>query len=143
MTAVSASASARPKFEFRWKCSYMGTIDYEVFGDGEAYKVEVRRSAGDYERTIFNGDDARWQRDVVDAIDLIRRSSSPSTPISPETVAAFNAWLLSEHLANVAKLRAAPERYGIIAADDPILVPPRPVTGARYEVGTGWVRNQD
>jgi hypothetical protein len=141
MTAVSAAVPARAKFEFRWKCSFMGTIDYEVFGDGETYRIGVRRSASDYERSIFNGGDQEWQRDVVSAIDLVRRSSSPSQPLSPETVAAFNAWLLAEHEASIAKMKAKPERYGFLAEDDPLLRAPRPVIGARYEVGSGWIRN--
>lgn len=124
---------------FRWKGSAMGTVWYRVTGDGNPYDVEVRRLATDHERRIFNGEEAEWRRDVLGSIDLLRRSGSCDLPIPTEVVAAFNEWLLAEHEKHVRSIKGHPERYGEIADDDPLLEPPRPVKGARYAVGTGWI----
>lgn len=128
-----------PKYEFRFISAYLGQIDYEVFGDGPSYRVSVRREASAYERSIFNGGDAEWQRDVVDAIGLIHKRASYE-PISGAVVEAFNAWRQGEHDAFVAKLKASPEKYGDIPETDPLLKAPIAVTGAHYVVDTGWVR---
>lgn len=131
------------QMHFRWTVSYLGCVEYEVWGDGAPYRVEVRREASAYERAAFNGTDAEWQRDVEGAIGLIRRVPDCDRPISPHVVDAFNAWRSAEHETFVERLRSRPERYGNIAPNDPLLVPPPVVRGAHYEVGKGWVVNAD
>lgn len=130
-------------YAFRWKCSAFGTVWYLASGDGEPYEIEVRRFASDHERRIFNGDEVEWRRDVLGAIDLLRRSSWPDRPLPAELVAAFNAWLLAEHERHVRLIKAHPDRYGDVSDDDPLLAPPRPVRGARYVVGSGWAVEED
>ncbi len=126
-------------YSFKWVSSYMGCVDYTVYGDGESYRVQVRRETSDYERGRFNHNSMNeWDRDVVASIDLLRRVNRSDQPIKAEIVDAFNAWLQAKHSAFVAKLRAEPERYGEIAEDDPVLIAPRVVHGGFYAVGCGW-----
>lgn len=132
-------STRQPRITFENVSAYMGTFDYMVYGDGQPYRVEVRRSAGDYERSVFNGDDARWNRDVLGAIDLLRRTSDPGRALTAAVVAAFNQWQAARHATNLARIVSNPARYGELAADDALRIPPRPVRGAVYQVGTGWV----
>lgn len=113
----------------------MGFAEYEVAGDGAAYRVEVRRSASEYERSIFSGTEAEWQRDVIPSIGLLRRMYEPMKPIPGAVVAAFNAWRTAEHARTLSEIR---DRHGTI----PDLVssdPPPPVCGGAYVVGSGWI----
>lgn len=128
-----------PHLTFENVSAYMGTFDYTVYGDGQPYRVEVRRTAGDYERSVFNGDDGRWNRDVLGSIDLLRRANNSGQALSAAVVAAFNEWQSTRHAANLARIEADPARYGELAPDDALRIPPRPVRGAVYQVGTGWV----
>lgn len=123
---------------FRFVSAYLGEVQYEVIGDGAPYRVTVRRRAESYERSIFNGGEAEWQRDVVAAIGTLHRHIS-CDEISPDVVAAFNHWLQAEHAMSIAHMKAHPARYGALSDDDPIVQPPAAVTGAHYVVGTGWV----
>jgi len=126
---------------FRSVLSYRGCHTYEVCGDGSPYRVEVRHDASAYHRSIFGGDDAKWQRDVVAAIGLLHRRHDCDTPVSQRVVDAFNAWRAAEHAQIVEEIRSQPGRHGNLAPDNPILVPPQVVCGARYEAGKGWVVN--
>jgi hypothetical protein len=127
-------------YRFRWTCSYMGTVDYEIVGDGPVYTATLRREASDYEESIYNHRSplADWERDVVASIGLLHRSDSRFA-IAQEVVDAFNAWRQAEHDAFVKLLRDHPEKYGPFGDDDPLLVPPVPARGAHYQVGTGWI----
>jgi hypothetical protein len=136
---VAPTAFPAPLITFVNVSAYMGTFDYTVYGDGQPYRVEVRRTAGDYERSVFNGDDARWDRDVVGAIDLLRRTGNPCQALSDPVVEAFNDWQAARHSANLARIEANPARYGEVPPDDALRIPPRPVRGAMYRIGTGWV----
>jgi hypothetical protein len=113
-------------FKFELAVSYLGCTDYVVYGDGPAYRIEVRHEASDYERSIFNGTDSEWQRDCVAAIGQVHRRSESWIPLKPELIAAFNAWRLREH-----------ER--VIKENDPMFAAPPVVRGAHYQVGVGWV----
>lgn len=128
-----------PQYRFRWTCSFMGQMEYEVIGDGAPYRVEVRREAGAYERSIFNGDETEWQRDVVAAVDVLHRVSHPEKPVPAGVVEAFNGWLQERHAAHAADIARQPDRYGVLAEDDPILKAPRAVRGGHYVVDRGWV----
>lgn len=113
----------------------MGFAEYEVAGDGAAYRVEVRRSVSEYERSIFSGTEAEWQRDVIPSIGLLRRMYEPRKPIPGAVIAAFNTWRAAEHARTVSEIR---DRYGpslnLVFPD-----PPPPVRGGAYVVGSGWV----
>jgi hypothetical protein len=130
------------KYQFRWTSSYMGVVEYHVFGDGERYTVSLRTMASDYEKSIYNHGSplADWQRDVVAAIDLLHRKDSRYS-ISQDVVDAFNAWRASEHARELATISGNPAKYGEVAANDPVRTPPRPVRGAFYRCGDGWVVN--
>jgi hypothetical protein len=122
---------------FEFVLTYLGYCIYEVYGDGPSYRIQLRQRADAYERSIFAGTDAEWQRDIVAAIGLLHRCDGQ--PISQPVVDAFNDWRAARHASDVAHLRAHPERYGSLSESDPVLVAPAPVRGARYLVGTGWV----
>lgn len=115
----------------------MGFAEYEVAGDGAPYRVEVRRSADEYERSIYNGTEADWQREVIPSIGLLRRMYNASVPIPDAVISAFNAWREAEHARVMSEIR---DRYGSVP-DIELSQPPPPVRGGVYEVGTGWIVN--
>jgi hypothetical protein len=125
---------------FRWRCSCRGLVWYSVTDHTGTYEVELRRGVLDYERRDYNGTAEEFARDVVASVGLLRRAYRSDLPIPAETVAAFNAWRAAEHAAQITQLDRSPERYGVIAPTDPIRTPPMVAVGARYEVGTGWIR---
>jgi hypothetical protein len=126
------------RYRFRWTCAYMGCVEYEVLGDGPQYKVEIRRSTSEYERSVFNGTEDEWQRDVLGALGGLRRYHMPTESIPDPVVDAFNDWRAAEHSARMRELRSQPERYGEIAEDDPVFAPPPPVHALVYAPGEGW-----
>ena len=98
--------------KFKWRCSYQGSIWFDVWDETGMYELELRRSAEDYERKCYNGDDADWQRNVVDMIGVLRRSHGSDQEVPPATLQAFNAWRKAEHDAQIAKMTAEPKLYG-------------------------------
>jgi hypothetical protein len=119
------------RYRFRWTCSYMGNVEYEVAGDGPTYRVELRREAPDCERAIFGGTEEDWQWDVVGTIGVLKRVGRE---IPPAVVQEFNTWRAEEH----ARLIAEIGREGPIRDGDPVLQLPPPVRGGIYVVGAGW-----
>jgi hypothetical protein len=116
-------------YNFRWTCSYMNSAYYDVIGDGQTYEIELRRGVCAYERSIYNGTEAEWQRDIVPLIGAIKRVGGYRVPDA--VVDAFNAWRAAEHLMERRKLDAHPEKYGVIDWDnDPLFPTPKPVRAA-------------
>jgi hypothetical protein len=128
---------------FRFISSFLNSEHYEVLGDGAPYRIETRRpikdGLEDYQRSIFNGTEAEWQRDVIGASNLVYRATEPGKPLPQTVIDAFNSWRAAEHAQQVAAIRAHPAGYGDLEADDPILIPPSTVLGCRYVVGDGWL----
>lgn len=123
------------KPRFQWKCSFMGTVDYIVTDETGTYCATLRHSVGKYESSIANGNGVR--RDMQQAIGLLVRNSHE--PIPAATIDAFNEWRLADHVAAFATIDADPERYGVIAADDPLRQPPMIAKAGRYIIGQGWI----
>lgn len=119
--------------KFKWQCSFMGTVYYRVTTATESFEASIRHSVSDYELSIANGDDVR--RAMLTGIGMLVHRAEP---LPADIVAAFNAWRAAEHLAQMAKLDAAPERYGIIAPDDELRRPPMIARAASYDRATGW-----
>ena len=72
-----------------WKVSYLQEVDYEVYGDGPMYRVSVRWAADTYFRSIYNGDEDQWQREIVAGVRVLHTSKSEM--VKPEVLAAFRA----------------------------------------------------
>jgi hypothetical protein len=127
---------------FRWTCSYLNCVWYEVTDETGTYEVELRRRVSDYERSITSYTDEAWERDVVAAIGILHRTSS-TRPIPDETVAAFNEWQQSVREEWIAKWKANPDRYGLFDPTDISAQPFEPVKGGHYVIGKGWVVTYD
>jgi len=123
---------------FEWRIRGLGTEEYEVFGDGPSYRIELRFEATAYQRSIFNGDEIEWRRDVVAAVGLVWRSCGPDRPLPQRVVDEFNAWRALRHATAMHEICSQPQRYLPIAKDDPHFAPPPVVRGAHYEIGKGW-----
>jgi hypothetical protein len=138
MTTATAN-----QIRFRWVSSYLNIVDYDVYGDGSPYRIETRRAINrfnyDYQRSIFNGTEAEWQRDVIGAIDLLFRSHHTEQALPQTVVDAFNAWRAAEHAQQIAHIKAHPEKYGDLDENDPLFEAPPVVRGAQYVISTGWV----
>lgn len=129
--------------KFYWKGSAFGYQWFQVYDATGTYEAELRHSVGAYELSIANGDDVR--RDMQGAIGLlVRHASVPDEgggrtfAVPQATLEAFNAWRLAEHESAVAKIRAHPERYGVLDDDDPILRAPMVARRGTYVTGEGW-----
>ena len=76
--------------QFHWKVAYMGEVDYEVYGDGAVYRVSLRYAAEPYFRSIYNGDENQWQREVVASVGVLHTGCSEM--VKPEVLAAFREY---------------------------------------------------
>jgi len=120
---------------FRWKCSYLSLVWYDVTDETGTYEIEWRHNATEYEHSICNGEDI-WQSEVLPAIGTIKRSHDVDTSIPESTVKAFNVWRSTEHDKFIAMMEAQPEKYGL-KPDDSLRNPPQIVSGAVYVPGKG------
>jgi hypothetical protein len=125
------------QFSFHWVSRFLDSDDYEVVGDGAPYRITLRFGAGAYERSIFNGDEAAWQREAVSAVGFLCRGDTAA--ISQSVVDQFNAWRATEHAQTVRELQSRPDLFGPVPEGDPRLESPRTVQGARYVTGIGWI----
>jgi hypothetical protein len=126
---------------FKWRCSYQGTVWYDVCDHTGTYEAEFRHRADEYECVGYNGD----PRELVDAIGIFRRSHILSSndeklfEVPQSTVDAFNAWRIAERAKHVAEIKSQPHRYGEIDESDPFLFPPiLPARQGHYVMGKGW-----
>jgi hypothetical protein len=118
------------QYQFKRECSFMGEIDFVVFGDGTPYGLTLRHMLGDYERSILNGGEEYAVRMVEPLIGRVRNRHDPLKPVPAAVLAAFNAWRLAEWEGFMTVLKAHPEKYGEwdeIAGDFPT---PAPVASA-------------
>lgn len=133
------------QIKFEWLSSFMGVVEYRIYDSTGTYRAEIRHSYSDYERSIANGADVI--RDSESAIGILRRCHGVgpdySYEIPAETLAAFNEWRAAEHARHIAALESQPERYGIIAPNDPLRNPPMVAKRGRYIAGTGWLALAD
>ena len=123
-------------------CAYLGETDYRAIGRADLGRLTVRHRLGEYERSILNGGAEYAVRMVEPLIGCIRAFCGKRIP--DDIVNAFNAWRAAEHAASVARIKAAPERYGEWSEleSDPFFAPPRPVRGAYLSPdGTDWLYN--
>lgn len=112
----------------------MNSAYFDVHGDGERYEIELRRGVCAYERSIFNGSETEWQRDILPLVGAIKRGGG--YPIPQAVVDAFNEWRMAEHLVQRRQIDANPERYGVIDwGNDPMFKAPEAVRAA-YSVTT-------
>lgn len=125
-------------YSFRWTCGWFGGTEYEVHGDGPAYRVEVRNDASEELRRHLGYKDETWFGEILPSIGLLRRSHRADQPLKPEVVEAFNAWRRAEYDRWMAEIKANPDKYGTLD-DNPMWAPPAEVRGGHFVVGTGWM----
>lgn len=122
---------------FAWKVSFADYVEFEVTDESGTYRVEMRqRPPSAYWLQHANGDDVR--RDMHADLGLLRLSHGFPFEVSRATLDAFNAWRLAEHEDHIRQMEARPDRYGVIAADDPLRQPPLVAWRGFYVSGQGW-----
>ena len=137
-------------YTFEFTCGYMGCIEYAVYGDGTprhivSYRIEWRRQFGDYERSITNtgGDPTYIARMIEPTIGKVCRASDARQPIPADVLEAFNAWRLAKHEADMAHMKAHPERYGDFARIEAEYPPPAPLAGIHLKDDiSGWLDDE-
>lgn len=122
------------KYQFRFASSYMNEIEYDCFDASGDYRVILRAGTSDYERSIFNGTPQEYERQCAAVVGYLR--GRHGRRLSLAAVAAFNDWQKDKTRLALARFDAEPERYGIIAADDPIRQPLLAKGAAYWE--DGW-----
>lgn len=125
-------------YKFSRKSAYRGTLWFDCYGQEEGSgELELRMGLDDSERAELNYTPEALERDVLGSIGVLQWRHGLE-PVPQAMLDAFNAWRLAEHSAAIAKMDAAPERYGL-TPDDPLRTPP-PLAwaGGQYMVGEGW-----
>ncbi len=112
--------------KFAFKSSYMNCVWFTVSDSTGHYEAELRLGLSDYEAGIYNGN---YQADCAPMVGFMR-ATLRQIPI--ETVRAFNAWQKEKTESALAKMDAAPERYGIIPPDDSMRIPMQAKGAALY-----------
>lgn len=105
---------------FAFACSYQGTTWFKATDDsGAAFEVEFRHSLSDYERRTLNGGpDGAFAAEVESLLGYLVPRNYPATPLTLETVRAFNSWQVAECARWRAMIEGAPERYGELKPED-------------------------
>ena len=127
------------KPRFKWTCSYRGSQWFDVTDETGTYEVELRHTIIEDDRSIYNGSDAEWDREVVCSLNVLHRSHWSNREIPASTVAAFNEWRQAERDQVFAEMAAEPQRYGDPSTFTKYFEPITPARGGRYVIGTGWV----
>lgn len=109
------------KHQFSFVSLYLNVIEYDCRDETGCYRLQFRVGVSDYEKSIYNGTAEQYAADCAAVVGWL--TASWPRIISPETVAAFNIWQQEKTAASLAKMDAAPEKYGLISADDPIRNP--------------------
>jgi hypothetical protein len=113
---------------FTWKCSYMGATDFACHVAGWPQTVTLHRTPSNYELSIIN---PTWLEHRLASVNTLTATCSVGPQVTPEIVAAFNAWASRVHAEAMASMRAQPERYG--PADELHDEPPAPALGAYFD----------
>lgn len=133
-------AQTVPTFTFKLRHLRFGNaLWFDVWENGLHYQVTVGDTSHRHSEDWMSGlTDEQYRRDVVGRENLISlfNTSAPSK----ELVDAFNAWREKLHAELLDRVCSQPDRYGVIAQDDPIRKPYPVVHAASYEIGVGWVR---
>jgi hypothetical protein len=128
---------AGKRYEFAFKSSYLGEVDYMVSDSTGTFRATLRHGLGDYERSILNGPDVVHECETAIGL-LIRCVCDNGGEVLPETVAAFNAWRAAEAQRMADFMKARPERFGAdIQTETPMLA-----AGGYWQRGEGWIRRE-
>ena len=132
---LSPSVTAR---RFKWKCSWLGHVSYEIRDDSGVYEISIRRSFSDYDRSACRPEAREYEAAQIDVLSLGASHRVPSV----EFLREFNAWLAEDHTRELAFIRSRPERYGEITEDDTapggLLCGPRPCRAIKAYGPDGW-----
>lgn len=128
---------------FKWKCSWLGHVSYEVRDDSGVYEIAIRRTFSDYDRMACRPEDRDYEAGQIDVLSLGASDRAPSLAFLRE----FNAWLAEDHAGQLAFIRAHPERYGEITKADTapggLLSGPRPCRAIKAYGQDGWRVTED
>ena len=123
---------------FKWKCSWLGHVSYEVCDDSGVYEIAIRRTFSDYDQTACRPDAREYEAGQIDILSLGGSGRAPSLALLRE----FNAWLAADHAGQLAFIRSHPERYGEITEADTapggLLCGPRPCRAIKAYGHEGW-----
>lgn len=129
---------------FVWKCSYQNELEYQVVGDLPVRSIEVYSECThgllDYQRKIYNGDAAEFERTMVARQGgvLIRYVEVPYNAASywndrrwtQSFYQAFVQWLKDDHARQLEEMARRRVRYGYTLEEYPVPEPrpiPRPI----------------
>ena len=122
---------------FKWKCSWLGHVSYEVRDDSGVYEIAIRRTFSDYDRMACRPEARDDEADQIDVLSLGASDRAPSLAFLRE----FNAWLAEDHAEQLAFIRSRPERYGEITEADiapgGLFAGPAPAAPSRPTGGMG------
>ena len=123
---------------FKWKCSWLGHVSYEVRDDSGVYEIAIRRTFSDYDRMACRPEARDYEAGQIDVLSLGASDRAPSLVFLHE----FNAWLEEDHAEQLAFIRSHPERYGEITEADTapggLLRGPRPCRAIKAYGRDGW-----
>jgi len=123
---------------FKWKCSWLGHVSYEVSDDSGVYEIAIRRTFSDYDRMACRPEARKYEAGQIDVLSMGASDRAPSLALLRE----FNAWLADDHAGQLAFIRSDPERYGEITEADTapggLLCGPRPCRAIKAYGRDGW-----
>ena len=122
------------EYRFAWKGSGMGRTWFHAStpqGSGEVEYIsdQMFGFAQEYYKRGVAPD--TWEREIAPMRNVLIWHTGGAT-MTQALLRAFNAWRQAEHRAQVAKLLAERERYGIESNADPILQPPPILRGGNW-----------
>ena len=124
--------------QFKWKCSWLGHVSYEVRDDSGVWEITVRRSFSDHDRRACRPETREYEAGQIDVLSMGASDRAASLDLLRE----FNGWLADDHAGQIAFIRSHPERYGEITQADTgpggQLRGPRPCRAIKAYGRDGW-----
>jgi hypothetical protein len=129
----------RMRVTFKWFCSYMGDVEYQVMGDTPVRSIEVHQASNhtlEYARTIhnYNGDPTSFERNVLSAQGGVSIHCTEDREYpkrwQPELYDAFVAHLHAMHEQAAVQMEDMYTRWQVPADQRAVMAPafiPRPI----------------
>lgn len=126
---------------FRWKCSWLGHVAYEVRDETGTYEITIRRSFSAYDRETCRPESRDYEATQVDVLSFGGGGDRlPTLAFLRE----FNAYLADDHKAQIDAMRANPKRYDLSDLDSDLapgglLAAPRPCHAIKAYAERSWI----
>lgn len=121
-------------YHFKFVIGDNVTAKFRFYSQGQEGEFHI--CTGMPDRARYNPiNESDWESQIVGRLNTIYRFWHPTLPFTREFVQSFNGWQMAEHLAEIAQMQAAPEKYGTWEEIEHLCPPPARLRGVVWQDG--------